>query len=131
MNLRTLFAGIFLLTIYHTTFSQNQKSDASIIGDVQCNGEHVPFINITLDGTTIGTTTDASGHYQLNNLPTGSYTLRVSGIGYKSETKEVTTYQQATLEMKFVVEEDVLNMDEVVVTANRQQSNRAEAPVPH
>ncbi len=129
MNLRTLIAGICLLTIYHTTFAQNQKSDASIIGDVQCNGEHVPFINITLDGTTIGTTTDASGHYQLNNLPVGTYTIRVSGIGYKGESREVTTYQQATLERKFVVDEDVLHMDEVVVTANRQQSNRAEAPV--
>jgi outer membrane receptor for ferrienterochelin and colicins len=108
---------------------QRRDTDASIIGDVQCNGEHVPFINITLDGTTIGTTTDGTGHFQLNNLPIGTYTVRVSGIGYKGVTREVTTLANQTQELKFRVEEDVLHMEEVVVSADRTQTNRSEAPV--
>lgn len=55
------FGAAFMLL--HTGIAQKSKSDANIIGDVQCKGEHVPFINITIDGTTIGTMTDATGHF--------------------------------------------------------------------
>jgi outer membrane receptor for ferrienterochelin and colicins len=105
------------------------KTDANIIGDVQCEGEHVPYVNITVDGTTIGTMTDATGHYQLINLPEGNLSIRVSGIGYKSVVKEVTTVANKTQEINFRVEEDVLNLQGVVVTADRNKTNRAEAPI--
>ena len=109
--------------------AQKVKTDANIIGDVQCNGKHVPFINITVDGTTIGTTTDATGHYQLINLSEGDLTIRVSGIGYKSESKQVQSVANKTQEINFRIEEDALNIESVVVTANRNQTNRAEASV--
>ena len=40
-------------------------SDANVFGHVldKKTGEHLPFINVLLKGTTIGTTTDNSGHY--------------------------------------------------------------------
>lgn len=104
-------------------------TDANIIGDVQSGGEHVPYINVTIDGTTIGTSTDATGHFQLINLPIGELTVRVSGFGYKSVTRNVKTEANKTLEIKFEVEEDPLNLQAVVVTADRNQTNRAEAPV--
>jgi outer membrane receptor for ferrienterochelin and colicins len=106
-----------------------QHTDANLIGDVQCNGEHVPFINITIDGTTIGTVTDATGHFQIINIPLGEHTVRVSGIGYKTVTQNIKAVKDKTVEIKFVVEEDVLNLEEVVVSADRNQTNRKEAPV--
>jgi outer membrane receptor for ferrienterochelin and colicins len=66
-------------------------TDANIVGDVQCGGEHVPYVTVSIDGTTIGTSTDATGHFQLIDLPIGELTVRVSGIGYKSVTRKVTT----------------------------------------
>lgn len=124
-------ALIFCISIFLTTpaFAQKAKTDANIFGDVQCNGEHVPFINIAVEGTTIGTATDATGHFRLVNLPEGYLTIRVSGIGYKSVTKQVHVVVNKTQEVNFKVEEDVLNLEGVVVTANRNQSNRAEASV--
>lgn len=120
---------IFLFLLAYSLNAQKQHTDANIIGDVQCNGEHVPFINITIDGTTIGTTTDGTGHFQLIDVPEGNYTVRVSGIGYKSVTKDISMIHDETIEIKFVVEEDVLHMEEVVVSADRNQTNRREAPV--
>lgn len=117
------------LVIISTGKAQKKTTDANIIGDVQCNGEHIPFINITVDGTTIGTATDGTGHYQLINLPIGELTIRVSGIGYKTIAKKITTEADKTQEIKFEIEEDVLNIEGVVVTADRNQTNRAEAPV--
>ena len=34
--------------------------------------------------TTLGTTVDISGNYQLNNIPNGTQTLVISFIGYKT-----------------------------------------------
>lgn len=124
-----ILISLFLLSIFPSISGQSSNTDARIIGDVKSKGEHVPFINITIDGTTIGTTTDATGHFHLNNLPIGTYTLRASGIGYKSCTFEITTYKNFTQEVNFNVEEDVLRMEEVVVSADRNQTNRREAPV--
>jgi len=109
-------------------FSQ-RKTDANVIGDVQCEGEHVPYINVTVDGTTIGTATDATGHFQLINLPVGELVIRASGVGYKAVVRKITTVADKTIEIKFKIEQDVLNIEGVVVTADRNQTNRAEAPV--
>ena len=55
----------------HPEFPELKKSDANIIGHVldKNSGEHLPYITIALKGTTIGTVTDATGHYFLKNLP--------------------------------------------------------------
>lgn len=119
---------IFLISIAFGK-AQNKGTDANIFGDVQCGGEHVPFINITIDGTTIGSATDATGHYRLINLPVGELTVRVSGVGYKSTIQKIKTEANKTSEVNFRIEEDVLNLQGVVVTADRNQTNRAEAPV--
>ncbi len=124
-----ILAACVLLVIVSAGKAQKSKTDANVIGDVQCDGEHVPFINITVDGTTIGTTTDATGHYQLINLPVGDLTIRASGIGYKSTVQKIKTEAGTTHEIKFRIEKDVLNIEGVVVTADRNQTNRAEAPV--
>jgi outer membrane receptor for ferrienterochelin and colicins len=126
---KILLISIIFLTTIVIGKAQKKGTDANIIGDVQCEGEHVPFISITIDGTTIGTATDATGHYQLINLPVGELTIRVSGIGYKSISQKVKTEEDKTQEIKFEIEKDVLNIEDVVVTANRNQTNRAEAPV--
>lgn len=100
MARKLLLTPIIILSGFFTNAQQapefsdeekKKKTDANIIGDVQFNGEHVPFINITVEGTTIGTMTDATGHYRLVNLPEGELMLRVSGLGYKSQTKKVNT----------------------------------------
>ena len=64
-------------------------SDANVFGHVldKKTGEHLPFINVLLKGTTIGTTTDNSGHYFLKNLPEGKFTLDYKALGYKTISK--------------------------------------------
>ncbi|MFV0391602.1 MAG: TonB-dependent receptor [Paludibacteraceae bacterium] len=122
---------VFLLTFLGiiNIYAQGKRTDANLIGDVQCNGEHVPFIKVTIDGTTLVTTTDATGHFQLIDIPEGIHTARVSGVGYQTATIQFTTERNKTAEIKFSIKEDVLNLEEVVVSADRNQSNRKEAPV--
>ncbi len=108
---------------------QAQRTDANVVGHVVCEGEHIPFASVAILGTTIGTATDETGHYQFINLQEGSYTLVVSMVGYKTQKKEITVEKNKTLEIKFELEKDVLNLDEVVVSADRGEQKRTEAPV--
>ncbi len=106
------------------------KSDANIMGHVidGKTGEHIVGIQVALKGTTIGTMTDATGHYFLKNLPEGQFTLVVSGIGYKTVTRPVAVKKGTTLEENFEVEEDLISLDDVVVSANRIETTRRTAP---
>ncbi len=104
-------------------------SDAHIIGHVtdKVKGDHLGFINITIEGTTIGTSTDASGHYFIRNLPEGEYVVEASFTGYRSVKQPVVVRSGQTQEVNFRMEEDVVQMDDVVVSANRSETTRRKA----
>ena len=106
------------------------KSDANIFGHVidKKTKEHLPFITVALKGTTIGTATDLSGHYFLKNLPEGEFTLEVTSVGYKTESRKVILKKGHTLEENFEIEEDAIALDGVVVSANRNETTRRMAP---
>lgn len=105
-------------------------TDANIFGHVvdKATGEHMPGITIVLKGTTIGTATDDSGHYMLKNLPEGEFAIEVSFVGFKTVTKKVTTRRGKTQELNFELEEDLISLEGVVVSANRNETKRRLAP---
>ena len=72
--------------------------------------------------------TDATGHYFLKNLPEGDFILQVSAVGYKAQSRKVTLKRGKTLEENFELEEDLIALDGVVVTANRSETTRRMAP---
>ena len=105
-------------------------SDANIVGHVvdRKTGEHLSFITIFLKGTTIGTSTDGTGHYYLKNLPEGEFTVVMKTMGYKTIETPVMLKKGRTLEINFEVEEEALSLDGVVVSANRNETTRRMAP---
>ena len=88
-------------------------SDANIVGHVvdRKTGEHLSFITIFLKGTTIGTSTDGTGHYYLKNLPEGEFTVVMKTMGYKTIETPVMLKKGRTLEINFEVEEEALSLD--------------------
>lgn len=110
--------------------SVKHTSDAHIIGHVldKATKEHLPYVTIHLQGTTIGISTDATGHYFLRNLPVGKFTLKVSMIGFKTILKEVEIKEKTTQEIDFEMEEVSVSLSEVVVSANRSATTRHMTP---
>ena len=132
-NLLTLVILLFP-TLYGWADEENtvkKTTDAHITGHIilKETGEHLPFMTILLKGTNIGTATDETGHFFLKNLPEGKYTLRVQGVGYKSAEKEIVIVRGKTQEVNFEISEDAVMLDGAVVTANRNETDRREAPV--
>lgn len=105
-------------------------TDANLYGHVidKQNGEHLPYIAILVKGTTIGTTTDVSGHYFLKNLPVGTLTLEIKSMGYRTIQKNVTVKAGTAIELNFELDPDDVSLDEVVVSANRSETKRRLAP---
>lgn len=123
--------GAVCLLLSSTVYAEDLKStDANIVGHVieKSTREHLPYMTVSLKGTTIGTMTDATGHYFLKNLPEGEFTLSVSAVGYKSQERKVVLKRGKTLEENFELEEDMVALDGVVVTANRNETARRLAP---
>lgn len=105
-------------------------SDANVIGYVveAVSGDHLPGITISIKGTTFGTVTDQTGHFFIRNLKPGKVVLEMRGLGYKSQQKEVNVVKGKVIEVNFEAEVDNINLDEVVVSSNRQNTLRRLAP---
>ena len=126
--MKRIITLLFLIVVTTQLFSQ-KKTDAMLFGDVKCKGKHIPYVNIIVKGTTIGTATDKTGHYRLVNLPVGKIIIRAQAIGYKPQEKEVVMKRNKTTELYFNLEEDRIMTEQVVVTANRNEISRKEAPI--
>jgi len=121
---------IFLLLYTVVACSQKTtKTDAMLFGDVKSENEHIPFINIQIKGTTIGASTDATGHYMMVNIPEGKLIIQASGLGYKTQEKEVVMEKGKTTELFFDLQPDYILTDQVVVSADRNAISRKESPI--
>ncbi len=65
------------------------KSTGLITGSVIDGVTHQPLpgASILIAGTSMGTSADGSGRFRLENVPVGSYTIRVEMIGYRSVSR--------------------------------------------
>lgn len=82
-------------------------------------GQPLPGANVMIRGTTIGTATNADGFYRMT-LPLAQVTgeeetLVASFVGYRSRTATLTL-TAATHTVNFDLAEDVLGLEDVVVT---------------
>ena len=109
-----------------SAFAQAELTDANVVGHVidKKTGEHLPYVTIRLTGTTYGTMTDATGHYFLKNVANGKYTIEASCIGYISQQYEVTIKSDITQEVNFLLVEDVMQLEQIVVTGNKGEVKR-------
>ena len=107
---KMIFALLAVLAACTFGVAQN---DSHIIGHVidKKTQEHIPYIYVRLVGTNIITSTDASGHYKLTNIPSGTFEIEASGIGYISEVKEITLSGNSTYNVNFEIQEDNLQLE--------------------
>jgi len=86
-------------------------------------GESLPFANVHVIGSTVGTVTDADGFYKLN-LPNGRIQIQVSFIGYNPVTFNVSgqTHNVVLAEKQLTLEEVTVVRDMDVYSDNISES---------
>jgi len=104
--LLVLFLGMGVVI---TAFAQ-ERTITGVVSDE--NAEPLPGVNVIVKSTTIGTITNLDGEYSIK-VPEGYNELLYTFIGYTTITKEIG----AERELSITMGEDLIGLEEVVVTA--------------
>lgn len=79
-------------------------------------GDPLPGVNVVVDGTTQGATTDADGYYRILNVAPGTYTMRATFVGYAEQViEDVRVNIDLTTNVDIQMQEEAVGLDEVVV----------------
>ena len=85
----------------------------------------LPFANVTLKGTTIGSTTDFDGNFALNVEP-GTYTVVFSFVGYQTkEVTEVVVEEGKDVVVNISLAASAASLDEVIITTTARENTEA------
>ena len=142
---------LFLLIIFLSFNTAFAEKDTLLVGRITSKGSPLVGANVLIKGTTIGAITDRDGIFKIivnqkrqhkkrrganfdlkNKLSkplTGKYVIKVSFISFEPQEKEIEFKVGGTTHIDFDLKEDVLRMNDVVVTATREEINRKESPV--
>ncbi|RZJ52427.1 MAG: TonB-dependent siderophore receptor [Flavobacterium sp.] len=112
----------FILLAGTTAWSQEK---ATIKGQITLNNNESPeSISVVLKGTKSGTTTDENGNYTLKNIKPGTYTLKVSSVGFITQEKSITIKEGDNLTQNFTINSNLEDLTEVVVNGKKNHFAR-------
>ncbi|MCK4271286.1 carboxypeptidase-like regulatory domain-containing protein, partial [bacterium] len=119
----TCMLGLVMLICLALGTSSMAGTTGKIAGTVTdaANGRPLPGVNILVEGTTLGASTDLNGRYFILNVPAGVYTLRAEMIGYSPVRQtETQVNSDLTSNANFSLQETVLDVADVItVVAER------------
>lgn len=112
-QLKTLLTILLLLPLT-TLWAQ------IITGSVVDNQNNpLPFANVFIEKSNVGTTTDSKGHFILRKAPVGEQTIGVSFIGYQKMYQKVQIHSQSEVELNFALNGDAETLSQVEVFGER------------
>ncbi len=113
------FLAVLALILAPSAEAQTTGKIAGTVTDAS-NGEGLPGVNVVIVETTTGGVTDADGDYFILNISPGSYDIQASSIGFTTTTvQNVEVHVDQTTTIDFDLTEEVIEGEEVIVTAER------------
>jgi outer membrane receptor protein involved in Fe transport len=114
MKLKFLFFTLFICVI---GFSQNTGTITGVLLDKDSNNQSLPFANVLIKGTKIGTNTDIDGKYTIITAP-GNYTIQFSFVGYETVEASVTVIANETVKLDNSIGSGSYKLKDVVIKSN-------------
>jgi hypothetical protein len=116
-----MFIAAVLFSFFSTGLQAQTGTVSGRVIDAKTR-EPLPFANVYVNNTTIGTVTNASGEFTLHDLPPGSTDIVFSFIGYISQQVKVVVNGTATNPMVIQLTADAQQVAEVNVKASRDKT---------
>jgi outer membrane receptor for ferrienterochelin and colicins len=110
-------------------FAQAQDQLGSVSGKVYSKDGPASYATVGLEGTTFGGITDTEGYFKVQNIPIGSYKLKVSSTGFRTYSVDIEVKPNSASNFEIQLTEDLLNLEDVVVSGTRYEYDRSNAPV--
>ncbi|MEM1319581.1 MAG: TonB-dependent receptor [Bacteroidota bacterium] len=107
-----------------------KRRNISVSGKVidKLSGETLPFVNVYIPGTTIGTSSNVDGYFTLLNVPTDTQTIAMSYIGYNTQQIYLSPEVQLDQLLAEMTPSSAL-LEEVVISAEREELMQASREV--
>lgn len=109
---------LFLLTSLFS-FAQTGAVLSGRISDAASNA--IPKASVRILNTNYGALTDSEGRFTINNIPSGRYTLQVSGIGFATVSKEVNAASGEGENLSIQLSPSSTQLDVVIVSAQKKE----------
>ncbi|WP_018615155.1 SusC/RagA family TonB-linked outer membrane protein [Segetibacter koreensis] len=115
-NALYIFLALFSFLITVTAIAQQRRISGKILGS---DGKPVAGASITVNGTTTGTQTDASGNFTLV-APQGKNSITISSVGFETQNLTIPPGNTITATLKT----STTNLNEIVVTGYTAQRKK-------
>ena len=120
------FLPLLLVVPFCLTAQEKKATLRGFVGDE--NNEALPGVSVLLVGTAYGAITNAAGEYKLKNVAAGRYTIEISFVGFKKQSRTIDVDGKPINDINFILSETVQELNEIVVmgkTTAREMSEEA------
>lgn len=87
-------------------------------------GEPIPYVNVYISQTTLGTYTEDDGTFKFSTELSGVYTLVFSYVGYITEVRDINLYKDEEFDFQIELEAESLELQPLEVTASNKEWQR-------
>ncbi len=118
-----LIVLVTILVFHKSVFAQSAAIEGTVIDSV--TKAPLPSANIILKGTSIGTASSDDGEFALKNIPPGTYTIKTTYVGYR--TNEFKIALKANKTLKTIIKLNPASIEGKTVTVTSQAIGQYEA----
>ena len=104
----------------------SSRSNLALNGTIKdkVTGESLPFVNLQVQGTAIGTSANVDGYFSLLKVPSDTVSIVVSYLGYDPTIIQLTP-ETKTDNIIIEMEQSAVRLDEVIVSSQREHTTAA------
>jgi hypothetical protein len=110
-----------LVTVFFSSLNLLSQETGTIKGIIRdsANGEPVPFANVQIMGSKLGTSANSNGFYVIRNISFGKKTVLVTAVGYGRLVKTVNIISEDPILLNLFLNPDLIELKPVTKTAER------------
>jgi TonB-dependent receptor len=113
-----IFTNLLLISFLILIFCNSIIAQGKIYGTITDSTNQSLLIgaNVYVTGTSLGASTNLNGEYLISNIPVGTYSVKVSYIGYETKNLDVEVLDNKSTLLDVQLIPEVLEGEEVVIT---------------
>jgi len=117
-------AKVYFFLLLFSSLNMIGQQIGNVSGKVSLSGNKpAGDVSVTLKGTKYSDVTSVSGHYEIKNVKSGTYTIVLKGVGIQSIEDNVVVSAQTTTK-NFSLSESQEDLEEVVIKKNKYKQDK-------
>ena len=109
---------LFLVVFHTAAFAQSTGTITGKVTDAK-TGEPLIGATVILEGTNLGSSTDVEGRYVIEGIPTKTYNVKASYVGFVTQTKfNIVVRSEGNVALNFQLQEQISELEEINITPN-------------